>query len=63
MKSDADKYRNRPNIVVLYSRECICGCGNHRVGFIIVNTQTGEILYEFLLCSACELETSERLFQ
>lgn len=62
MKRDADKFRNRPNTEVLYSPRNICRCGNRRAGFAVVDTLYGEILYELYLCSACQYDTSDKLF-
>lgn len=63
MKQDADRYRKREHTEIIYCPRNLCRCGNFRTGFMVVDTDTGEILSELLLCSLCEYETSGRLFQ
>lgn len=62
LKREAARYRGRVHIEVLYDSRNRCRCGNPRAGFTVVDTDTGEILCELLLCSSCQFDTSERLF-
>ena len=62
LKREAVRYRGRVHTAVLYDSRNRCRCGGRRAGFTVVDTDTGEILCELLLCSSCEFETSGRLF-